>query len=131
MWAAGNNYQKLSLRDVRVQIRVGAFAHEKMEPQTVEVDVELYRHYDAYDGEGLDDCLNYDPIYRYLTEDWPGRDHTDLLEAWAEDLIRHCLEDGKVDACLVRIRKPDVYPGATVPEIEMLRHRQPGKHTKA
>ena len=79
MWPTAGNYQKVALRGVRVQLRVGAFAHEKTEPQTVEVDVELYRRHDAYRGEGLDDCLNYDVIHRYVTVEWPGRGHVDLL----------------------------------------------------
>lgn len=129
MWPTASNYQKVSLRGVRVQIRVGAFAHERTAPQTVEVDVELYRHHDAYRGEGLDECLNYDLIYRYVTLDWPERGHVDLLEAWAEDLVGHCLGDARIDACLVRLRKPDIYPGSAVPELELVRHREPATRT--
>lgn len=123
MWSEGSNAQKLSLKQVRVQIRLGAFVHEKTKPQTVEVDVELSRRYDGYQGEGLDDCLNYDPVYRYITEDWPARDHVDLIEAWADDLIGFCMRDQKVEACRVRIRKPDIYAGTAVPEIELVRYR--------
>jgi dihydroneopterin aldolase len=120
-----DSYQKLSLRQVRVQIRIGAYDQEKIEPQTVEVDVELARRHDGYRGEGLDECMNYDAIYRYLTEEWRARDHLELLEAWAEDLVRYCLADEKVEVCVVRIRKPDVYPGSAVPEIEVRRYRHP------
>jgi len=129
MWPTAGNYQKVSLRGVRVQLRVGAFAHERTEPQTVEVDVELYRRHDAYRGDGLEACLNYDLIHRYVTVDWPGRGHVDLLEAWAEDLVGHCLEDARVDACRVRLRKPAIYPGGAVPEIEVVRHRAPAART--
>lgn len=123
MGPEGSNYQKLSLKQVRVQIRLGAFPHERAEPQTVEVDVELARRHDGYRGEGLEDCLNYDPVYRYLTEDWPARDHVDLIEAWAEDLARFCLRDGKVEVCLVRLRKLDIFDGTAFPEIEIRRSR--------
>ncbi|MEM7021472.1 MAG: dihydroneopterin aldolase [Pseudomonadota bacterium] len=123
MFGLGQSHQKLALRGVRVQIRVGVFAQEKIAPQAVEVDVELCRRHDAYRGEGLDACLNYEPVYRYLTEEWPKRGHVELLEAWAEDLVGYCLNDEKVDACLVRIRKPDIFPESIVPEIEVLRYR--------
>jgi 7,8-dihydroneopterin aldolase/epimerase/oxygenase len=129
MWPTASNYQKVSLRGVRVQLRVGAFAHERTEPQTVEVDVELYRRHDAYRGEGLDDCLNYDAVYRYVTVDWPARGHVDLLEAWAEDLVGHCMGDDRVDACRVRLRKAEIYSGTAVPEIEVVRHRDAAKRT--
>ncbi|MEM9629260.1 MAG: dihydroneopterin aldolase [Pseudomonadota bacterium] len=123
MWVSDSSYQKLSLKNAAVQIRVGAFEHEKRQPQTVEVDVELYRRHRGYRGEALDQCLNYEPIYRYLYDEWPKRDHTDLLEAWAEDLVNYCLRDDKVEACLVRLRKPDIFPDSAVPEIEVLRYR--------
>ncbi len=123
MWPPEINAQTLSLNDVRVQIRLGAFDHERQAPQAVEVHVALSRRYDGYRGEGLDECLNYDPVYRYLTEDWPARDHVDLIEAWAEDLVNFCLRDPKVEACRVRLRKLEILPGAAAPEIELVRYR--------
>ena len=123
MWFSDSSYQKLSLKNAKVQIRVGAYEHEKQQAQTVQVDVELYRRHQGYRGEGLDQCMNYDPIYRYLYEEWPKRDHTDLLEAWAEDLVNYCLRDDKVEACLVRLRKPEIFPDLAIPEIEVLRYR--------
>ena len=123
MWPEGTNVQTLSLKQVPVQLRLGAFDHERHQPQAVEVDVELSRRYDGYRGEGLEGCLNYDPLYRYITEDWPAREHVDLIEAWAEDLVMFCLRDPKVEACRVRLRKLDVFPGTAVPEIELVRYR--------
>ena len=110
---------------VRVQLRVGAFANERTEPQTVEVDVELYRHHDAYRGGGLDDCLNYDLIYRYVTVDWPERGHVDLLEAWAEDLVGHCLGDARVDACGFASASPTSKTAPKCRRSRWPRHREP------
>lgn len=123
MWTTSPDYQSLSLRNVRVDIRIGAFSAERNTSQPVEVDVILLRRHAGYHGEGLDGCLDYSRIYDYLTKDWPGRDHQDLLEQWAEDLVQFCLEDPKVEACRIKIRKPDIYPGSAFPEIEVLRHR--------
>lgn len=123
MWSEGSNYQKLSIRNIRVQIRLGVLELEKTRPQTVEVDVELSRRYDGYKGEGLDDCIDYAPVYHYVTKEWPKRDHVDLIEAWAEDLIGHCMRDQKVEACRVRLRKIEIFSGTAAPEIEMVRYR--------
>ncbi|MEL6964975.1 MAG: dihydroneopterin aldolase [Pseudomonadota bacterium] len=127
MWPPGVNAQTLSLKDVRVQIRLGAFDYERQDPQTVEVHVELSRRYDGYQGEDLSGCMNYDPVYRYVTEDWPMREHVDLIEAWAEDLVRFCLRDPIVEACRVRLRKVDIFPDTASPEIELVRYRDPVK----
>ena len=123
MWADGISSQTLSLKNVPVQIRVGVYDPEKAGPQTVEIDVELSRRHDGYRGEALEACLNYEPVYRYITEEWPKRDHLELLEAWAEDLLRFCFRDDKVEACRVRLRKPGIFDGIGVPEIEVLRYR--------
>ncbi len=123
MWPPGMNSQTLSLKKVRVDLRLGAFDHERHDAQPVEVEVDLSRRYDGDRVEGLEGCLNYDPLYRYITEDWPARDHVDLIEAWAEDLVRFCLRDPKVDACAVRLRKLEIFPGDAYPEIKLVRYR--------
>ena len=41
----------------------------------------------------------------------------------ADELVEFCMEDGRVEACRVVIRKPDVYPGSPVPEIALFRVR--------
>jgi dihydroneopterin aldolase len=90
----------------------------------VRVDVELYRHRGAYAGGGLEACLNYDRVFRYLVETWPRRPHTDLLEQLAEELITFCLEDERVEACRVVVRKPAIYLGRAVPALEVYRRRE-------
>ena len=117
------NYQTLALKGVAVSIRIGAHPSEKLGPQRVEVDVALSRRHDGYRNEGLDACMDYSRIHRYLTEEWPERGHQDLLESWAEDLIGFCMMDPKVETCRVAIRKPDIYPGNAFPEIDVMRQR--------
>lgn len=123
MWTKSPNYQSLSLKNVRVDLRIGAFFNERDAAQPVEVDVTLYRQNSGYRGEGLDGCLDYSRIYDYLTEAWPKRNHQDLLEQWAEDLVQFCLADSKVEACMIRLRKPEIYSGSAFPEIEVFRSR--------
>jgi dihydroneopterin aldolase len=113
----------VALRDVAVEVRIGAFPEERAAPQAVRVDVELYRHRGRYAGGGLEGCLNYDRVFRYLLEAWPRRPHTELLEELAEDLIAFCLADERVEACRVAIRKPAVYLGRAVPTLEVYRRR--------
>jgi dihydroneopterin aldolase len=123
MWPAGESYQKLAINNINVAIRIGAISKERDAAQPVEVDVALFRRHAGYLGEGLEECIDYDPIYRYITEDWPTRDHLDLIEAWAEDLVGFCLQNPKVEACRVVLRKTEIFPGSSVPEIELMRYR--------
>jgi dihydroneopterin aldolase len=119
------SYERIALREVTVDVRIGVRDAERQGPQPVVVDVELYRHRRGFPPGGtLEDCLDYDRLYRHLVEDWPERPHTDLLERLAEDLVAFCLEDGRVEACRVRLRKPAIYAGRAIPEIELWRRRE-------
>jgi FolB domain-containing protein len=124
VWDHLGSHHCLALRDVRVAVRLGARAHERAAPQTVSVDVELYRHHGRFVGASLADCLDYDRVFRHLTETWPQRPHTELLEELAEELVRFCLIDQRVEACRVVIRKPEIYAGRAVPEITVYRLRE-------
>ena len=124
MWDLERGFECVALRDVALEVRLGAFEDERAGPQPLRVDVELYRHRAGPVEGGLDGCLNYDRVFRYLVECWPKRPHTDLLEELAEDLIRFCLEDERVEACRVILRKPAIYVGRAVPALEVYRRRE-------
>ncbi len=123
MWDSLSDHECLALRDVQVQVRVGVHEVERQAPQLLSVDVELYRHRGPFAGTSLADCLDYDRVHAHLTGVWPHRPHVELLERLAEDLIGLCLEDARVEACRVVIRKPEVYPGSATPEIAVFRRR--------
>jgi FolB domain-containing protein len=124
MWNESRSHQRIALREVALEVRLGAYEEERHAPQPVIVDVELYRRMGPFPpGAGLKECLDYDRIFRHLTVDWPQRPHIDLLERLAEDLVCFCLEDPRVEACRVIIRKPAIYGGRAIPEIELWRLR--------
>lgn len=123
MWDQHASHHCLALRDVRIDVRVGAYREEHAAPQPVSVDVELYRHAGPFTGTSLADCLDYDRVFRYLTEALPARAHIDLLEQLAEEMIAACLADERVEACRVVIRKLAIYGGRGVPEIAVYRRR--------
>lgn len=126
MWDPGRDYECVALRDVAVEVRLGVNPEERLAPQPVSVDVELYRAATAGGAGRGDDYLDYDRVFRHLTRSWPDRPHTDLLEELAEDLVRFCLEDGRAEACRVVVRKPAIYAGRAVPAVELYRRRPPG-----
>ena len=123
MWDKQCDHECLALRDVRVAVRVGVYAREHDAPQLLEVDVELYRRRREFTGSALADCLDYARGYHHLTIVWPAREHVELLERLAEELLQVCLDDARVEACRVVIRKLEVYPGTATPEISVWRRR--------
>lgn len=121
VWNPLLGHQCVALRDVRIAVRLGVYATEHVAPQPISVDVELYRRNERAQVASLADCLDYDRIYRHLTEDWPRRPHTELLEQLADALASFCLLDARIEACRVIIRKLDIYPDSAVPEIALFR----------
>lgn len=117
------DWQCLALREVPLEVRLGVYPEERSAPQRISVDVELWRRAGPFTGTSIADCLDYARVHRWLVETWPGRPHVELLEQLAEELIARCLEDGRVEACRVRIRKLEAYGGKGWPEIEVGRRR--------
>lgn len=119
------NAQTVSLSDIEVEAEVGIADWERTpgKSQRLIVDVEMAAELDGFKGTSIGDCFDYDRIYRYVTGDWCRQPHTDLLETLAESLVQFCLEDQRVEACRVRIRKPHVYNGRAVPVVEFVRFR--------
>lgn len=127
MGMPSGDWQCLALRSVPLDVRIGVYDAEKTAPQRISVDVEMWRRGGGLPARSLDDCLDYDRIYRWLVDGWPGRPHVELLETLAEELIVKALEDGRVERCRVVIRKLDAYAGTGWPEIELYREQSPSQ----
>lgn len=123
MWDPGEDWQCLALREVTLEIRIGVYDAEKTAPQRISVDVEMWRRAVVPPPRRLEDCLDYDRVYRWIVDSWPRREHVDLLETLAEELVVKTMEDPRVEACRALIRKLDAYGGVGWPEIEVRRRR--------
>jgi dihydroneopterin aldolase len=122
-FSPGGSHHRVALKDVAVIVRIGIADWERHKPQRLLVDVEMFRAAGAFTGKSIADCINYDEVFRFITEEWPKRPHTDLLETLVEELVAACFRDKTVAACRVAIRKPDVYDGQAVPGVEFYRVR--------
>ena len=126
LWDAQASYERVALEDLAVELQVGINQWERVpgRAQRLLVTVEMFRHRDAFSGSSVADCIDYDRVYSHIAAHWrPARAHVDLLEQLLEELVALCLEDARVEACRVAIRKPEVYEGRAVPLVEVYRLR--------
>jgi FolB domain-containing protein len=126
LWDAQASYERVALEELTVELQVGINQWERApgKAQRLLVTVEMFRHRGAFSGASVADCLDYDRVYSHIAARWtPARAHTDLLEQLLEELVAVCLEDARVEACRVAIRKPHVYNGSAVPVVEVYRLR--------
>lgn len=119
----GHDFECVALRGVRLLLRVGVRPEERVRPQPVVIDVELYRRVDGTPPDSLAACLDYDRLHRHLLESWAEREHVELLEQLAAELAEFCLADARVELCRVILRKPEIYAGRGVPEVSLVRAR--------
>ncbi|MGO4409395.1 MULTISPECIES: dihydroneopterin aldolase [unclassified Brevundimonas] len=104
------------VRGLEVQAAIGVHAHEhgRLQPLTVDVDLDL--------GAGpinrLSDTLDYEGVAR-IARELAGGEHIALVETFAERVALACLEDGRVLAVKVRVEKPGAIPGAAAAGCEV------------
>jgi 7,8-dihydroneopterin aldolase/epimerase/oxygenase len=61
----------------------------------------------------LDACLDYEPLWRWLTQEWPHTPHTPLLETRVNQVIGHVFGlDPRIDQVWVGLYKQRVSLGA-------------------
>ncbi len=118
------NYECVSLRNFVARLHIGIRDWERApdRKQRVRVDVDCYRPLSRRPA-CIEDCIDYSRIYRYLSTDWPARQHTDLLETLAHDLVEFALEDETIEKVRVRLAKLDVYLDDAVPVVEIVYKR--------
>jgi len=118
------NYECVSLSGLVLHLHIGIRDWERCPDrrQRVRVDVECYRPLGEQPTR-IEDCIDYSRLYRYMTTNWPAREHTDLLETLAHDLLTFCFEDERIERVCVRLAKLDVYLDDAVPVVELVKSR--------
>lgn len=119
LWDATQDYTRVILRDVSVDMRIGLHPWERHaeRPSRLVVNVEMFAP-----GRTPARFIDYDKIHD-LFKSWPHRDHVDLLETLVEEVVARCFSIPEVAACRVSIMKPDIFNDAAGVGIEVYRRR--------
>lgn len=72
--------------------------------------------------------IDYDPLRAYLKSLEQG-EHIAKLETIADGIAATCFADNQVDACSIRIEKPDIFNEAEAAGIEVFRSRRSWEKT--
>ncbi|GAB5389785.1 MAG: hypothetical protein Alpg2KO_27530 [Alphaproteobacteria bacterium] len=117
------DHQRVRLHNVEVVLSVGIADWESLRPQKLLVSVDLYGDAPPVGTTDIEACINYNPVKEHITDVWPTRGHTNLLEELIDDLFVQIWKDNKVKAARVMIHKPQVYPDAQFSGVEVYRNR--------
>ena len=75
------------VQNLMTRLRVGVYPHEH-EHQPIIVSLTL-RGLSESMPTTLEQCFDYEPICRWVTNEWPETAHTTLLEMRANELLQH------------------------------------------
>lgn len=127
--SAPSDWARALLTGLEVDVRCGLHPWERhpQRPNRLIVDVEMYSDWpvprQAADGVALAGFVDYDRVRDFILA-WRDRpDHVDLLETLLTELSDFVFEDRAVQACRVRILKPDIFAEARGAGVEVFRRR--------
>ena len=99
------------VREMRVAVRIGLLESEKRAPQALDVSVDLFAEPDYLLRGAGGDILNYALLHDFILG-WEKREHTELLETLAQDLLDFGFAFNEVMAVKLSLSKPDIFDQA-------------------
>lgn len=114
--------RRLFLRNYEVHINIGVHDFEKLGPQRVRVNVDMYvlLSQSTPKADRIDEVVDYDFIRRTIAAR-VNAGHIELQETLCDDVANTLLEHPKVQAVRVSTEKPDVYPDCDAVGVEVFR----------
>ena len=112
---------RLFVHGLVLPCKIGVHRHERDAPQRVRISVDL----DVKDStiphqDTIQEVVNYDDVVGGV-RDIVGRDHINLVESLAEQIVTYCLEDERVIGAKVKVEKLDVFGAEAVVGVELYR----------
>jgi len=105
---------RMFIRDLVLLCRIGVYAHEKLRPQRVRINVSMRVEAEAAPrNDDIANVLSYDEVLGGIKRLAAG-EHINLVETLAGAIADLCLAHRRVIEARVMIEKLDVEPGACV-----------------
>jgi len=125
---AGERLYRMFVKDLVLQCSIGAYAHERLHPQPVRINVDMQvRETSAVLNDDLANVLSYDRITAAIKAHI-AKGHINLVETLAQDIAAICLEHASVVHARIGVEKLAVEPNAASVGIEIERRRNHQHH---
>lgn len=114
--------QSIFLKGLRIDAQIGVFAHEKgrLQPLSVDVEVQVSAHRFRPQHDRLDEVFDYQALRRVLIE-VAGHGHIHLLETLADRAIERMLALPDVVSARLRISKFTAFDDCDAVGVEVCR----------
>ncbi len=112
---------KIFIQNLRLQAILGVYPHERVQPQTVRIDLILETDTrPAAFSDDLADCVDYDALSQRIRQHVRAAARQ-TVEALAQDVANLCLQTPRVERVTVRISKPEALPDVENVGVEITR----------
>lgn len=98
------------IESLQTRLRVGVYGHEH-EPQPVLVSLRISGLAETIPST-LAQCFDYEPICRWVLDEWPLSAHTPLLETRLNELVSHVFSDSRITDIWIGLYKTQPIPQA-------------------
>ena len=99
------------VESLETRLRVGVYAHEH-EPQPILVSLRISGLAEASPST-LAQCFDYEPICRWMLDEWPLSAHTPLLETRLNELLGRVFADSRITDVWIGLYKTQAIPQAS------------------
>jgi dihydroneopterin aldolase len=112
-----------ALDDVAVNVRCGLHPWERHaeHPNRLAISLRLFAPL-AQGRAAQAPIIDYDRLRNFI-KGLESREHVDLIETLADEIAGACFADGRVEACFISIRKPDIFPETHGAGVDVYRTR--------
>lgn len=119
-----DNWDKIIICDLKLEMSIGIYEHEKTAPQTVIVNVRLDVSTNLNAPmKDIEEVVSYEDIIKQI-EKLAVKKHYNLLERFADDIAQMCLNfDDKIQAAEVRAVKPNIIDNTASVGVHIKRSR--------
>jgi len=114
--------RRIFIKNYRLDMHIGAYAHEKNKPQYVLVNIEFWvpLHLNTPKNDDIDEIVNHDYV-RPGIQEIISRGHINLQETLCDAIVDLVLSHPKVIAARVSTEKREVYPDCECAGVEVFR----------
>ena len=114
--------RRIFIRNLRLLARIGAYEHERLAPQSVVVNCDLWVRLDASTSarDALEDVLNYDRAVEVIRS-VAAQGHHDLQETLVDRMLDALTALPGVELARLSTEKPEAYPDIEAVGVESWR----------
>lgn len=101
----------ITITNLETRLRVGIWDHER-EFQPIRINLSLCAN-SSTGAQATEDCLDYQSIRHWITDEWPKQLHTPLLETKLRELMEFVFRfDSRIEWLDAAMSKPEACPEA-------------------